>query len=413
MEPLRHAMRTGEPFVGRELTVALDRDGSGVLEETHFDLVHQPLRDAQGAVTWLLTHAVEVTEQVRARRLLEESEQALRESEGRFRLMAEAGERLSSLDERELPGRFLELLVPRLADRAWVELLSEAGLFERVAQAPGTPEREGFMAGLSAGMGQVLRTGRSFVQPAGPGREESVLVLPLLAQARVVGMLGLVREAPGRPFKQEDLQLCEELTRRAGLAVDNARLYRAARGRAEHMRLLSDSFQLFTQYRGEMGPSLRAVVELVSESFGDSCSMVLLDAETGGLELAAAHHPDPAVLALLQKTVGPLSIPEDGFVPTVLRTGKPLRLANMPQALPPAGEERVHARLYIERVGMHSILIVPLRAPEGLIGSLSLSRSRPDFPYSLEDQNLLQELADRAGLVVSNARLRERLKARR
>lgn len=50
------------------------------------------------------------------------------------------------------------------------------------------------------------------------------MVLPLLARNRVIGMLTL-----GKPreehFRQEILELAEDLSRRAALALDNARLY--------------------------------------------------------------------------------------------------------------------------------------------------------------------------------------------
>ncbi|WP_445403069.1 SpoIIE family protein phosphatase [Streptomyces sp. LE64] len=52
---------------------------------------------------------------------------------------------------------------------------------------------------------------------------ESV-VLPLVARNRVIGMLTLGRPA-GDHFRQEVLELAEDLSRRAALALDNARLY--------------------------------------------------------------------------------------------------------------------------------------------------------------------------------------------
>jgi PAS domain S-box-containing protein len=66
-----------EPFVGSEQAVLLDRSGSGVLEEAFFNVVHQPLTDASGVVYGTLTHAVEVTDQVRARREVERKAEEL------------------------------------------------------------------------------------------------------------------------------------------------------------------------------------------------------------------------------------------------------------------------------------------------------------------------------------------------
>src|SRR6266700_4146033 len=63
---------TGTPFVGTEFPVRVDRRGDGVLEEAYYNFVYQPLRTAQGDIEGILVHSVEVTEQVLARRRVEE-----------------------------------------------------------------------------------------------------------------------------------------------------------------------------------------------------------------------------------------------------------------------------------------------------------------------------------------------------
>jgi len=63
---------TGTPFVGTEFPVRVDRRGDGVLEEVYYNLVYQPLRTAQGDIEGILVHSVAVTEQVLARRRVEE-----------------------------------------------------------------------------------------------------------------------------------------------------------------------------------------------------------------------------------------------------------------------------------------------------------------------------------------------------
>ncbi|WNG44922.1 GAF domain-containing protein [Archangium minus] len=610
MEALRQAMRTGEPFVGREMLIVLDRHGNGVLEEAFFDLVYQPLRDEQGEVEWLLTHAVEVTEQVRARRKLEEREHALRESEGRFRLMAEAGELLSSLEDRTVLQRLAELVVPRLADWAAVDLLSETGAVERVAAVHSEPEKAELAFEIArrwpidrtshGGIGQVLRTGEPLLiehmsdelLPRLVRSEDhlrlartlgfkSSLCLPLVARGRVLGALSLVHAESGRRFSEKDLPLAQELARRAGLAVDNALLYREAReaqGRAsrlqavaaalsraatpaevarailteglqqvgthaglvywrepegslrvlhdvgyskelvrrvrhlsaedrmpqldavrtgearwfssteelladypqmaavlssfqarvalplrvegnslgclwlsfqdkrpfspeernfltalaqlcsqalerarllavareqaEHMRLLADAVKTFSEAGGDVEASARALVRRVSESFGDACALLLGDEVSGGVTFSAMYHPDPWARALLQETIRGTYEREEGPALRVLRTGQPLRVSRVRQeGLLESLEPQV--RPFVECFGLHGVLIVPLRAQGQILGTLGVFRSRPDLPFTPEEQALLQELADRAGLVVSNARLLARANSAR
>ncbi len=63
---------TGNPFIATEVPLKVDRKGDGVPEEAYFNLVYQPTRTAQGDIDGLLLYAMEVTEQVLARRHVEE-----------------------------------------------------------------------------------------------------------------------------------------------------------------------------------------------------------------------------------------------------------------------------------------------------------------------------------------------------
>ncbi|WP_431965400.1 SpoIIE family protein phosphatase [Actinacidiphila sp. bgisy160] len=74
----------------------------------------------------------------------------------------------------------------------------------------------------SLGLGEAARPGTALATAAAVGGE--TVVLPLVARNRVIGMLTLGRSADER-FRQEILELAEDLSRRAALALDNARLY--------------------------------------------------------------------------------------------------------------------------------------------------------------------------------------------
>ena len=54
----------------------------------------------------------------------------------------------------------------------------------------------------------------------------AVLLVPMLAGGRAIGVISLVSAESRRTFASADVQLAEELGRRAGTAVENARLYR-------------------------------------------------------------------------------------------------------------------------------------------------------------------------------------------
>ncbi|GAA4389050.1 hypothetical protein GCM10027048_32250 [Hymenobacter coalescens] len=73
--------RTGQPYHGRGVPVRAGPAG-GPLTEAYFDFTYQPLRAADGQIEGVMTFAVNVTEQVRARQLAEQNE-------ARFRRLAE------------------------------------------------------------------------------------------------------------------------------------------------------------------------------------------------------------------------------------------------------------------------------------------------------------------------------------
>jgi signal transduction histidine kinase len=69
--------RTGEPYIGHELGLMMDNDGTGRLTEQFFTFVYQPISDIeQGGVSAIFVHVVDVTSHVQARRELEKARAA-------------------------------------------------------------------------------------------------------------------------------------------------------------------------------------------------------------------------------------------------------------------------------------------------------------------------------------------------
>jgi signal transduction histidine kinase len=75
-DALLHVFSTGSPFNAREMEVMLMR--GGVTEQTFWNFVIQPLAAGEDSVSDMLVHAVEITDQVLARRAIEENAAELR-----------------------------------------------------------------------------------------------------------------------------------------------------------------------------------------------------------------------------------------------------------------------------------------------------------------------------------------------
>ena len=165
-----------------------------------------------------------------------------------------------SLDYQATLKRVAELVVPELADWCAVDVVDETGklqsvaLVQREAEAPPIARRRPQRADAPFGPEHVVRTAEpqlvtqvtdDALQPDGEQRAylealgvHSYLAVPLRARGAVLGALTLASAQPARSYDATDLAFAEELARRAGFAVDNARLY----GRTQEAVRLRDDF---------------------------------------------------------------------------------------------------------------------------------------------------------------------------
>jgi PAS domain S-box-containing protein len=174
------------------------------------------------------------------------------------RFLAQASDVLAaSLDYEETLDRVAQLAVPDLADWCAVHILDEDSTIRRLAvvhvdparaaQALARPARYPLDPNAQYIVPQVIRSGRSEMYSEVPdalldtaARDaehlqtlrmlgfKSYICVPLQALGRTLGAITLVASDSGHRYDEQDLELAEELARRAAVAMENARLYGAA-----------------------------------------------------------------------------------------------------------------------------------------------------------------------------------------
>lgn len=75
-ELLDNVFKTGEPYIGKEISVRLQREPDGVLEERFVDFVYQPVFEQGDSVSGIFVHGIDITDQVQARKEAEEANRA-------------------------------------------------------------------------------------------------------------------------------------------------------------------------------------------------------------------------------------------------------------------------------------------------------------------------------------------------
>jgi len=207
-----------------------------------------PVFAPDGAVELVVNVMRDITEESVARREAETSR-------ARLALLLEATEQLTrTLDYEEMLRRVPQLVVPRIADGCHV-YIGRNGDKElvRVAHAHVEPRLSALLDKIDAvydvaqhrriPVVQVFRTGepmhraaltRPLKQVARPGEEQlvrmearSLIVVPLQAGGRRLGVLAVTSAEPGR-HGDEDFELVSELARRVSLALDLVGLHRRA-----------------------------------------------------------------------------------------------------------------------------------------------------------------------------------------
>jgi PAS domain S-box-containing protein len=169
--------------------------------------------------------------------------------------LADASAALGSLDYETTLREIAQLAVPGLTDWCTVDVLQPDGQVERLITAHIDPAKvqlaqllqERYPPSLDSptGVAAVLRTGEPMHFPlvtdemlvAGARDTEhlrilrelglhSAAIVPLVARGRTLGAITFVSATADRPLTGEDVTVLMEIGRRAGLAIDNARLYR-------------------------------------------------------------------------------------------------------------------------------------------------------------------------------------------
>ncbi len=375
-----------------------------------------PVRDERGQ----LVRIVGIAEDVSGRKETEEQQAFL----------AEAGRVLaSSLDYEETLRTVARLAVPRIADWCAVHVVEPSGDVRAIEVAHVDPQKVALARELAerypdnptapTGVHHVIRSGESEFYPEIPpemveaaARDEahlrilqqlqlrSAMTVPLTARGRAVGAISFIAAESGRRYSSYDLLFAEQLAARAGLAVDNARLFAQAQRRAIEER------------------ALRQAAHAVSASF--TVEEVIAQIARSAIEATAADaalvervEPDTELVRVVASygrcgLVTGVTLPLHGsFAEYVLERETAVLIDRVDRA------ERPLPGALVGACPDSSALVIPLAEGGEAIGALFLLRSAAHAPFQEEEAARAQTFARLASLAFRKVNLLQESERRR
>jgi len=242
-------------------------------------------------------------------------------------------------------------------------------------------------------------------------RPKSVLCLPILRQAEVVGLLYLENNLLAGAFTPGRLAALELLATQAAISLENALLL----AREQAGRAAAEEAQRRSAFLAEAGALLAESLDyqetfarlgrLCVRSLATHCFIDIV--EGGEIRRLSVAHADPAKAPLLKELQRcyPPRWRSPHPATTVLRTGEPLLLPETPdEVLRPRCVDDQHLRI-LRELGTRTMLAVPLLARGQMLGVLTMSSDEPGRRYGRDDLALAEEVARRAAIAIDNARL--------
>jgi len=224
----------------------------------------------------------------------------------------------------------------------------------------------------------------------------------MVAKEEILGVLSFYTKEE-HEFTSEEAEFLTTLVGQAAIAIHNSRLYEETERRRREAEELARVAQSLTETL-DMTAVGERIVTSVRELFGVKASTLRLLQPDGSLRTLASTGEGFSI----SYGGGVLPI-GTGLASVAVAEGRPIWSADV------LNEPRIRLtdqmRDYQLRSGNRSMIAVPLRAHEKIIGALGLSDQTGRI-YSDSEVALLQTFADQAALALENARLYEETRAR-
>ena len=228
---------------------------------------------------------------------------------------------------------------------------------------------------------------------------QSFCVLPLRTAQRQIGGLTFGSTKPDA-YSTETIEFMQQVAHQVSVAVDNALNFEAARTYEQALARERDRLQALLEINNAVVSSLaskelyHSASALLRRVFGlDYTSLLLLDAESGDLRVAALDFPDGAG-ALREDALAPIDDSVAGYVFRT-RQGRIFSFDELDAVAPATGR-------LMAAEGLRSFCAMPLVARGETLGVLTVGSRRDGF-FSPGDMGFYTQVAGQVAIALDNA----------
>jgi GAF domain-containing protein len=245
-----------------------------------------------------------------------------------------------------------------------------------------------------------LQSDPPVVSLADVGGARTLVVVPMVKDAEVIGALGIFRQEV-RPFTDNQIDLVRNFAAQAVIAIENTRLLNELRESLAQQMATSEVLQIISSSPRELQPVFEAMLANAAGICEVEYGFLWL-AEADGLRPGAYHGLSPEL---------EIAFPRD----RILRPDPDLPLARAIRSkdvvhVLDVREEPGYIRRYppfvplIDIGGARTLLLVPMLKEGALVGMIALYR-KEIRPFNDKQIALVQNFASQAVIAIDNARL--------
>lgn len=217
---------------------------------------------------------------------------------------------------------------------------------------------------------------------------KSVLTLPIIFQDAIIGMLRLLTRDK-RVFTADEISFSMALAEQVGIAISNSRMFTEMENQVDFMKEVQ-ALSTLVNSSLDLSAVLDTIVERLPRSLGcKGCSIRLLQSQNNQLELVASH-------GLSETYLQRGKVENEKNVEAAL-SGSPVSIFDVRQ------DDRIFYKKNMEEEGIQSLLSVPIKAGNEVIGVLRIL-SDVARCFTSSEINFAVTAAEVGGVAIRNAK---------